>query len=121
MSSGWYQDPEDEQRLRYWDGGQWTQHVHTPDRAAAAVIARASNLRTASIVVAVLLWLPIGVFCGIAGAMMSKRARVAAERGDASYATRLLNRVQALLIVNLVVFVIWWAAFTVYFVAGGPS
>jgi uncharacterized RDD family membrane protein YckC len=33
--AGWYDDPRDGQRLRYWDGEAWTDHV-TDKRAAAA-------------------------------------------------------------------------------------
>jgi uncharacterized RDD family membrane protein YckC len=33
-SAGWYPDPAPESapgRLRYWDGGRWTEHVHDPE------------------------------------------------------------------------------------------
>lgn len=33
-SAGWYQDPSQTDRLRYWDGQQWTQHTHAPTPAA---------------------------------------------------------------------------------------
>jgi hypothetical protein len=119
--SGWYPDPGNAPRFRYWDGVQWTDHVHGPDGASAAVISRAGNLRIASIVLAVLVWLPIGLPCGIAGAVMSKRASTAAEDGDIESATRQLNRVRTLLIVCAIASAIFWLAFTIYFVAGGPS
>jgi hypothetical protein len=95
--------------------------VHAPDRAPAAVIARASNLRVISILFAVLLWFPVGLPCGIAGAVMSKRARTMAEQGDQASATRQLNRVRALLIGGAIVTAVYSVAFVVYFVAGGPS
>lgn len=33
IPAGWYSDPDPQgppERQRYWDGGQWTQHVHDP-------------------------------------------------------------------------------------------
>lgn len=30
IPAGWYQDPEDGNRQRYWDGSAWTGHVHPP-------------------------------------------------------------------------------------------
>jgi uncharacterized membrane protein YhaH (DUF805 family) len=33
--AGWYQDPQDPQGLRYWDGVQWTSQTHQPNPPAA--------------------------------------------------------------------------------------
>lgn len=30
VSAGWYQDPSDQNRQRYWDGAQWTEQVQAP-------------------------------------------------------------------------------------------
>lgn len=38
--AGWYPDPERPERQRYWDGIQWTEHVHG-EQAAQAPAARA--------------------------------------------------------------------------------
>lgn len=35
IPAGWYDDPSGE-GLRWWDGDQWTEHVHTAESAAAA-------------------------------------------------------------------------------------
>lgn len=35
IPAGWYDDPSG-QGLRWWDGEQWTEHVHTPESTAAA-------------------------------------------------------------------------------------
>jgi hypothetical protein len=37
ISAGWYPDPSDARRLRWYDGTAWTEHVHDP--AAAAPVA----------------------------------------------------------------------------------
>lgn len=34
--AGWYTDPSNPARYRYWDGAQWTEHVHPPEGAEAA-------------------------------------------------------------------------------------
>ena len=34
IPAGWYDDPSG-QGLRWWDGEQWTEHVHTPESTAA--------------------------------------------------------------------------------------
>lgn len=36
--AGWYQDPQDPQGLRYWDGVQWTSQTHQPNQPAAPVL-----------------------------------------------------------------------------------
>ncbi len=35
IPAGWYDDPSGA-GLRWWDGEQWTEHVHTAESAAAA-------------------------------------------------------------------------------------
>lgn len=34
--AGWFPDPQNSNRLRYWDGANWTQYIHPPQNAAAA-------------------------------------------------------------------------------------
>lgn len=34
----WYPDPADATRLRWWDGGQWTAHLHDPSLAQQPVV-----------------------------------------------------------------------------------
>lgn len=36
IPAGWYADPENPARGRYWDGTAWTQHFHAPGQAAPA-------------------------------------------------------------------------------------
>lgn len=36
--AGWYQDPQDPQGLRYWDGAQWTSQTHQPTQPPAPVL-----------------------------------------------------------------------------------
>lgn len=42
IPAGWYDDPSGE-GLRWWDGEQWTEHVHTAESAAAATSAVAEE------------------------------------------------------------------------------
>jgi hypothetical protein len=42
IPAGWYDDPSGE-GLRWWDGEQWTEHVHTAESAAAATGATGSE------------------------------------------------------------------------------
>jgi len=113
---GWYADPEHAAVLRYWDGSQWTANRTA---AVSPVVALANNMRTASLLVAILLWFPIGVFCGIAGFRMSGRARADAMLGEESSATRLLNKVRALLIASAIATAIRGVAWTGYWVSQG--
>jgi hypothetical protein len=79
-------------------------------------------MRSVSLVVAVFLWFPpTSIFCGVAGVVLSNRAREAAQVGDSPTASLLLDRARTLLILAIVVFVIWWVAFTAYFVFQGPT
>jgi hypothetical protein len=39
VSAGWYADPADASRLRWYDGTTWTEHVHASDAAAAVASA----------------------------------------------------------------------------------
>jgi hypothetical protein len=87
--------------------------------AAVAEVSRANTMRVLSIVVAVLLWFPLGIFCGIAGARRSKRAVAAAEAGDLFMATRLLKQVRMLLIVAVVATAVFGVAYTSFMVTRG--
>jgi hypothetical protein len=46
IPAGWYDDPSG-QGLRWWDGEQWTEHVHTAESAAAATGAAGEGDREA--------------------------------------------------------------------------
>lgn len=46
IPAGWYDDPSG-QGLRWWDGEQWTEHVHTAESAAAAAGESVSGEREA--------------------------------------------------------------------------
>jgi hypothetical protein len=39
-AQGWYTDPHDAARLRWWDGAAWTDHVHPPTGAETAATAQ---------------------------------------------------------------------------------
>ena len=49
-AAGWFADPHDAARLRWWDGSAWTEHVHPPatqPSAAASTPIEASSQATA--------------------------------------------------------------------------
>lgn len=41
VPAGWYPDPTDGTRGRYWDGTAWTEHIHDPGRPVPAAELRA--------------------------------------------------------------------------------
>jgi hypothetical protein len=43
---GWYTDPHDASRLRWWDGASWTDHVHPPAGGEPAAAAQAPQAAT---------------------------------------------------------------------------
>lgn len=43
IPAGWYPDPSDASRARYWDGAAWTAHVHPPVTTASPQDARWST------------------------------------------------------------------------------
>lgn len=59
--AGWYPNPDNDGRLRYWDGERWTEHYHQPDvppapspspvSVVSLPVKRMSTLRTVLIVV----------------------------------------------------------------------
>jgi hypothetical protein len=87
--------------------------------ALAPEVSYASTMRVLSIVVAVLFWFPIGIFCGIAGVRGSSRARDAAEAGDQVTAARLLRQVWVLLVVSVTATVVFGVAYTSFMVTRG--
>ena len=103
--AGWYSDPERLGYLRYWDGAQWTSDVI--QSAPSAEARRASNLRVLSVIVAVLLWFPLGLVCGIVGFKLSNRARAAAEAGDLATAKKLLNKTRTWLLIAVAGLVVY--------------
>lgn len=92
--SGWYPDPQDSTRQRYWDGTTWTEHTADNSPQAAGATAMSAGHTTSgsepdtwtwqSIVVTILCCAPFGV----AGALNAGRAEQALKGGDTGAATR---------------------------------
>lgn len=94
--AGWYPDPQDSNRQRYWDGTAWTEHTAdgSPQAAGfaggqptAATASTASDPDTwtwQSIIVTILCCAPFGV----AGALNAGRAEQAIRSGDAAAAQK---------------------------------
>ena len=47
QGEGWYADPHDARRLRWWDGTAWTTHTHDPAAAAPSAPVPSGRLRPA--------------------------------------------------------------------------
>ncbi|MEM9463975.1 MAG: DUF2510 domain-containing protein [Actinomycetota bacterium] len=43
VEAGWYADPDDDERMRYWDGTAWTDRFQTRHEAAVAAFARRTD------------------------------------------------------------------------------
>ena len=92
--AGWYPDPQDASRQRYWDGTSWTEHTAEGSPQAAGSAARqpaatgsASDPDTwtwQSILVTILCCAPFGV----AGALNAGRAEQAIRGGDVAAADK---------------------------------
>lgn len=67
--AGWYADPEQPGRLRWWTGAAWSPHVHEAARPAPAVdvVPTRTQPRSRSTLRVGLLVLAIGVAAGIVG------------------------------------------------------
>lgn len=92
--AGWYPDPQDADKQRYWDGSAWTEHTADGAPQAAATggqaAAQVSSTSTPdswtwqSIVVTILCCAPFGV----AGALNAGRAEQAIKTGDLAAANK---------------------------------
>lgn len=94
--AGWYPDPQDSSRQRYWNGTAWTEHTAdgSPQAAGAPggqpAAARASSASDPdtwtwqSIIVTILCCAPFGV----AGALNAGRAEQAIRGGDVAAARK---------------------------------
>lgn len=94
--AGWYPDPQDSSRQRYWNGTAWTEHTAegNPRAAGAAGTQPAGAMASStsdpdtwtwqSIIVTILCCAPFGV----AGALNAGRAEQAIRSGDAAAASK---------------------------------
>lgn len=95
---GWFEDPRGGGNLRYWDGAEWTEHVHTPVPSAggaapsvsAAAAAGINTWLVPAIFATVLCWAPLPL--GIIGIVYAAQARSRAEEGDLVAARRAAGR-----------------------------
>lgn len=115
---GWYPDPTDETRQRYWDGTTWTTHTGplrrtdvTERTAPASRTGPVSTWERASFVVTYLLG---GILLGPVAMRHAGRAAGARDAGDRELARRHGRRARAWTIAAFVVGlatiagVLWW-------------
>ncbi len=92
--AGWYPDPQDANRQRYWDGTAWTEHTAdaTPQAAAGGPPGAATS--TASSGPDTWTWQSIvaTIFCcnvlGVIGVLNAGRAEQAVKAGDLAAANQ---------------------------------
>ena len=57
---GWYADPSGAPRLRWWDGAQWTEHLHDPAPAKSGAL-RTSDVGPDTPVYSASIWMIVGL------------------------------------------------------------
>lgn len=101
--AGWYPDPQDNTRQRYWDGNAWTEHTAPGQQASSAPAQQPAYAQNnalgaqapdpwmwQSIVTTVICCLTTGFFglLGIGGIVNASGSQQAANRGDLPEAER---------------------------------
>ena len=93
--AGWYPDPQDADRQRYWDGNAWTEHTADASPQAAGAAATTS---TSSSGPDTWTWQSIlaTIFCcnvlGVVGVLNAGRAEQALRAGDGAAADEYASR-----------------------------
>lgn len=107
IPAGWYQDPQNNGLMRYWDGQQWTEHTQaqiTNNQATQGNSARKKSHKTSWIL---LLTLPLPTL--IAGVVLQLVARVIFI--NSVLMTKIINVTSILVamvcIVAIVLFPLW--------------
>ncbi len=59
VPAGWYPDPSDATRRRYWDGAAWTAHVHPPVATAPADLRAPEGTRWSTPWIWLIVFLPL--------------------------------------------------------------
>lgn len=126
--AGWYPDPQDDSRQRYWDGNAWTEH--TADGAGQATASASSSSASTSsasmstggsepdtwtwqsIVVTILCCAPFGV----AGALNAGRAEAALQAGDRAAADKYAGQAKKWTLWGLGVFALLVVGYVLFFV-----
>lgn len=128
--AGWYPDPQDGARQRYWDGTAWTEHTADGAGQGAAGGAMSAGGTSAarastsgdpdtwtwqSIVVTILCCAPFGV----AGALNAGRAEQALRSGDTGAAVRHAGQAKKWTLWGLGVWAVLIALYIAFFMVVG--
>lgn len=123
--AGWYPDPQDDSRQRYWDGSAWTEHTAdgTGQAASGAAASSSASMATSgsepdtwtwqSIVVTILCCAPFGV----AGALNAGRAEAALKAGDRAAADKHAGQAKKWTLWGLAAWLLIIVAYGIFFVA----